>query len=83
MKIQFAGLIYKDRSEGGVRRALQTGVIPSNRMLIESDCPFTYPNVGPGNTNVPQGRPFTNPHFSTINSEFADIRVRLRPTSQR
>lgn len=40
-----AGFLWKDKSDDGVRSILEKGLIPLDRLLIETDAPFMYPNV--------------------------------------
>ncbi|XP_035710683.1 3'-5' ssDNA/RNA exonuclease TatD isoform X2 [Folsomia candida] len=42
--IGLTGYVWKDKSEDGVRKMLMDNVIPLDRLLIETDCPFMYPN---------------------------------------
>lgn len=37
--------MWKDKSEDGVRRILEDGVVPLDRLLVETDSPFMYPNT--------------------------------------
>ena len=39
------GFLWKDKSDDGVRSILEKGLIPLDRLLIETDAPFMYPNV--------------------------------------
>ena len=39
------GYLWKDKSEDGVRKILQDNVIPLDRLLVETDAPFMYPNT--------------------------------------
>lgn len=43
--IGLTGYLWKDRSEGGVRKILEDGLIPLSRLLVETDSPFMYPNT--------------------------------------
>jgi len=43
--IGLTGYLWKDKSEDGVRRILEDGVIPLDRLLVETDAPFMYPNT--------------------------------------
>ncbi|CAD5230760.1 unnamed protein product [Bursaphelenchus xylophilus] len=43
--IGLTGYLWKDRSEDGVRHALQHGKIPLDRILLETDAPFMYCKV--------------------------------------
>lgn len=43
--IGLTGYLWKDKSEDGVRSILQDGVIPLDRLLVETDSPFMYPNT--------------------------------------
>ena len=38
------GYVWKDKSEDGVRRILCL-VVPLDRLLVETDAPFMYPNT--------------------------------------
>ena len=40
-----SGYLWKDKSEDGVRKILQDQVIPLDRLLVETDAPFMYPNT--------------------------------------
>ncbi|PSN47590.1 3'-5' ssDNA/RNA exonuclease TatD [Blattella germanica] len=43
----FTGTCYlcKDKSDNGVRKLLEDGLIPMDRLLVETDSPFMYPNT--------------------------------------
>ena len=41
----WAGYLWKDKSEDGVRKLLEDGVLPVDRILVETDAPFMYPNT--------------------------------------
>ncbi len=43
--IGLTGYLWKDKSEDGVRRILRDQVIPLDRLLVETDAPFMYPNT--------------------------------------
>ena len=43
--LTFLGYLWKDKSEDGVRKILQDNVIPLDRLLVETDAPFMYPNT--------------------------------------
>ena len=43
--IGLTGYLWKDKSENGVRKILQDNVIPLDRLLVETDAPFMYPNT--------------------------------------
>jgi len=43
--IGLTGYVWKDKSEDGVRRMLEDQLIPLDRLLLETDSPFMYPNV--------------------------------------
>lgn len=43
--IGLTGYVWKDKSENGVRSLLQEGLIPLDRLLVETDAPFMYPNT--------------------------------------
>lgn len=47
-----AGYIWKDKTDSGVRKCLEQRLIPLNRLLVETDCPFMFPNVR--NQRLPQ-----------------------------
>ena len=40
-----SGYVWKDKSEDGVRRMLEDQTIPLDRLLLETDSPFMFPNV--------------------------------------
>ena len=40
-----SGYIWKDKSEDGVRKILEDGILPLDRLLVETDAPFMYPNT--------------------------------------
>ena len=44
-KSHVSGYLWKDKSEDGVRKILQDQVIPLDRLLVETDAPFMYPNT--------------------------------------
>lgn len=39
------GFLWKDKLENGVQEALRTNAIPLDRLLLETDSPFMFPNV--------------------------------------
>lgn len=39
------GYLCKDKSDGGVRQLLTSGALPLERLLVETDAPFMYPNT--------------------------------------
>lgn len=43
--IGLTGYIWKDKSEDGVRKMLTDNVVPLERLLVETDAPFMYPNT--------------------------------------
>ncbi|EDW85141.2 3'-5' ssDNA/RNA exonuclease TatD [Drosophila tropicalis] len=43
--ISLTGYLCKDKSDTGVRRLLENGTLPLDRLLVESDAPFMYPNT--------------------------------------
>lgn len=43
--IGLTGYLWKDQSQNGVRKALMDNLIPLDRLLIETDAPFMYPNI--------------------------------------
>ncbi|XP_022911823.1 3'-5' ssDNA/RNA exonuclease TatD [Onthophagus taurus] len=43
--IGLTGYLCKDKSDTGVRKLLVDGLIPLDRLLVETDSPFMYPNT--------------------------------------
>jgi TatD DNase family protein len=43
--IGLTGFLWKDRAVDGVKRALSEGIIPKQRLLLETDAPYMYPKV--------------------------------------
>lgn len=43
--MKFSGFLWKDKSENGVRNILEEKIIPLDRLLVETDSPFMYPNA--------------------------------------
>ncbi|KAF2897755.1 hypothetical protein ILUMI_08418 [Ignelater luminosus] len=43
--IGLTGYLCKDKSDTGVRKLLVDGTIPLERLLVETDAPFMYPNT--------------------------------------
>lgn len=41
----FLPVHFQDKSENSVRKLLEDNVIPLDRLLVESDAPFMYPNT--------------------------------------
>ncbi|XP_055322728.1 3'-5' ssDNA/RNA exonuclease TatD [Sitodiplosis mosellana] len=41
----FTGYLCKDKSDTGVRKLLEGGELPLEKILVESDAPFMYPNT--------------------------------------
>lgn len=39
------GYLCKDKSDSGIRQLLETGQAPLDRILVETDAPFMYPNT--------------------------------------
>ncbi|XP_046996066.1 3'-5' ssDNA/RNA exonuclease TatD [Schistocerca americana] len=39
------GYLCKDKSDNGVRKLLESGVIPLEQLMVETDSPFMYPNT--------------------------------------
>ncbi|XP_063627750.1 3'-5' ssDNA/RNA exonuclease TatD [Cydia splendana] len=39
------GYICKDKSDGGIRRLLSENILPLDKLLVETDSPFMYPNM--------------------------------------
>ncbi|XP_046402077.1 3'-5' ssDNA/RNA exonuclease TatD [Ischnura elegans] len=39
------GYLCKDKSDTGVRKLLEDGLIPLDKLLVETDAPFMYPNT--------------------------------------
>lgn len=39
------GYICKDKSDGGIRRLLSERILPLDKLLVETDSPFMYPNM--------------------------------------
>lgn len=45
MYLGMTGYLCKDKSDNGVRKILEDGLIPLDRLLVETDSPFMYPNT--------------------------------------
>ena len=43
--LQYPGYLWKDKSDDGIRKILRDHVIPLDRLLVETDAPFMYPNT--------------------------------------
>lgn len=43
--IGLTGYLCKDKSDTGVRKLLEDGTLPLERLLVETDSPFMYPNT--------------------------------------
>lgn len=43
--IGLTGFLWKDRSENGVRKILEDGLIPLDRLMVNTDSPYIYPNI--------------------------------------
>jgi TatD DNase family protein len=43
--IGITGYIWKDKGDNGVRKLLTDNLIPLDRLLVETDAPFMYPNT--------------------------------------
>lgn len=43
--IGLTGFLWKDKSDDGVRSILEKNLLPLDRLLVETDAPFMYPNV--------------------------------------
>lgn len=41
----FSGYLCKDKSDSGVRKLLEEGSIPLDKLMVETDSPFMYPNT--------------------------------------
>lgn len=46
--IGLTGFLWKDRADDSVRAALKAGDIPLDRLLVETDAPYMFPNVKGG-----------------------------------
>lgn len=44
-KLTFVGFLWKDKLDDGVQYGLKNRLIPLERLLIETDAPFMYPNI--------------------------------------
>lgn len=42
--IIFLGFLWKDKSDNGVRKILEDKIIPIERLVVETDAPYMYPN---------------------------------------
>ncbi|KAJ9579557.1 hypothetical protein L9F63_004742 [Diploptera punctata] len=45
MYLGMTGYLCKDKSDNGIRKILEDGLIPLDRLLVETDSPFMYPNT--------------------------------------
>ncbi|CAL8103957.1 unnamed protein product [Orchesella dallaii] len=43
--IGITGYVWKDKTEDGVRKMLTDNIVPLDRLLVETDAPFMYPNT--------------------------------------
>ena len=43
--VYVTGYLCKDKSDNGIRKILEEGLIPLDRLLVETDSPFMYPNT--------------------------------------
>ncbi|CAD7084305.1 unnamed protein product [Hermetia illucens] len=43
--ISLTGYLCKDKSDTGVRKLLEDGTLPLDKLLVETDSPFMYPNT--------------------------------------
>lgn len=43
--IGITGYLCKDKSDGGIRKLLADQLLPLDRLLVETDSPFMYPNM--------------------------------------
>lgn len=43
--IGLSGYVWKDKSEDGIKKILEEKLIPLDRLLVETDSPFMYPNT--------------------------------------
>ncbi|KAJ2938503.1 hypothetical protein O0L34_g12998 [Tuta absoluta] len=43
--LAITGYICKDKSDGGIRRLLSERLVPLEKLLVETDSPFMYPNM--------------------------------------
>uniref|UniRef100_A0A183IIS3 Deoxyribonuclease TATDN1 n=1 Tax=Soboliphyme baturini TaxID=241478 RepID=A0A183IIS3_9BILA len=43
--IGLTGFLWKDRTEDGVQYALRNGLFPMERLMVETDAPFMFPNI--------------------------------------
>ena len=67
--VKFLGYVWKDKSENGVRKILTDNVIPLDRLLIETDAPFMYPNTRSAKLNSDLKEILT-PRYKKANSLF-------------
>lgn len=45
IKIFGIGYICKDNSSNGMQKLIESGTLPLNKLLVETDSPFLYPNA--------------------------------------
>lgn len=43
--LSLTGYLCKDKSDTGVRKLLEEGILPLDKLLVETDSPFMYPNT--------------------------------------
>ena len=41
----FAGFLCKDNSDNGIQKLIENKTLPLNKLLVETDSPFLYPNA--------------------------------------
>ncbi|XKL59962.1 hypothetical protein PGB90_000978 [Kerria lacca] len=57
--IAVSGYLCKDNSFNGIQKLIETGTLPLNRLLIETDSPFLYPNARSSKLTEPVKNAFT------------------------
>lgn len=43
--LSFVGGLCKDKSDDGLRRLLELDILTMDRILVETDSPFMFPNI--------------------------------------
>ncbi|KAL1282998.1 3'-5' ssDNA/RNA exonuclease TatD [Trichinella pseudospiralis] len=73
--IGLTGSLWKDKLEFGVQYALRQGIIPLNRLLVETDSPYMYPNIKAKKLPKERNEPCALPTVVELIAAFSGVSV--------